>query len=383
MKRCVSFMILLLAVAIIAYAPPVLRTWINSTFGELRMGFGPHFHMGVDFSTWEGNPRSGIKITAVEDGYLERIEIDPDDLYGCVVVLKHPSGYKTVYAHLGGFSRGLRTSTGADISAILDDLLGKFGVSEEIWKRRLEEMRRRSKAVFGQAFEPFTNEDELYPLCFEEGWAGKPRKITVRFAPNEVRVRQGEVIGFSGASGNVQGPHCHFEVRSSDEKVSYDPFGVYPDILRWIERPVRNEIAVEKLAIDGKIVEYSPDEVYEFEGDYPRISILAYSDYAVRGYSYRLGLRGITVSLDGNVLYEISFDEIPRDEFDRVFYVYNEKLSRVKGKYEAWYDLFPKGDVDVVKVNSYTRLPDFFTLSITLFDYFGNEKTLKLHFRRK
>ena len=373
---------LLVSALVLSYVPPVLRTWINSTFGELRLGFKPHFHMGVDFSTWEGNPRSGIKIVAVEDGELERIEIDPDDLYGCVVVIRHKD-YKTVYAHLSGFSKDMKTSTGAGISAILRDLLARYGVSEDVWKMKLEEMRKEAKRIYGNAYEPFMNEDELYPLCFKEGWKGKPKKITVEFPAGEVKIKQGQVIGYSGASGNVQGPHCHFEVRSLDEEISYDPLSVYPEMVRWIERPVKNEIVLEKIAIDGKVYDYSKDEVYEFEGEYPRISILAYSDYSVKWYRYRLGLKRISMSVNGRKVYEIDFGEISREDFYKAFYVYDEELSSLKGKYEAWYDLFPKGKIGVVRVNEISRFPDSSVVEIELFDYFGNVKKVELKLRRK
>ncbi len=385
MKKAFVIIALAVSILVLAYAPPVLKTWLTSTFGELRLGFGPHFHMGVDFSTWEGNPKIGVKILAVEDGYLDRIEIDPDDLYGCKVILYHKNGYKTLYAHLAGFSRDLRTSLGASISVILQDFANKYGVSKDVWKSQLEQMREKAKQIYGEAFEAFTNEDSLYPLCFKEGWAEKPRKIVIKFPKNEVKVRQGQVIGYSGASGNVQGPHCHFEVRSADERFSYDPLSIYPDILKWIDQPLKNSIVFKKIAIDGKVYEYSPDKVYEFSGDYPKIAILAYSDYAVRGYSYRLGLKGISMKLDGSStpIYEIFFDRISRSEMNKAFLIYNEKLSSLKGKYEAWYDLYPKGTVDVLKSSKMTRFPDNSEITITILDYFGHKRDFKVKLKRK
>ena len=385
MKKSFTALIILLSILIVAYVPPVLRTWLTSTFGELRLGFWPHFHMGVDFSTWEGNPKIGIKILAVDDGYVDRIVIDPDDLYGCNIVLSHKNGFKTLYAHLSGFSRSLRTSAGADISTILQDFVNRYGVSKDVWKDRLEQMREEGKKEYGEAFEAFTNEDSLYPLCFKEGWAERPRRIVIKFPKDEIKVRQGQVIAYSGDSGNVQGPHCHFEVRSQDEKFSYDPFSVYPNMTRWIEKPVREDIVLSKIAIDGKVYDYSPNKVYEFSGDYPKIAVLAFSDYAVRGDSYRLGLRSLSMRFEDSTspMYEIFFDRIPMDEVKKAFAVYDDKLSSLKGGYNAWYDLYPKGDVSVIRQNDIPRFPNDSTVIITLGDYFGNEKDFKITLRRK
>ncbi len=385
MKKIFILVAIFLSLLMLAYVPPVLKTWLNSTFGELRLGFWPHFHMGVDFSTWEGNPKIGIKILSVDDGYVDRIVIDPDDLYGCTIVLSHRNGYKTLYAHLAGFSKNLKTSTGADISAILQDFINRYAVSKDVWKDRLDQMRLDGKEKYGQAFEAFTNEDSLYPLCFKEGWAEKPRRIVIKFPKDEIKVRQGQVVAYSGESGNVQGPHCHFEVRDQDERFSYDPFSIYPDILRWIDQPVRNSIVLLKVAIDGKMYDYSPNKVYEFSGDYPKIAVLAFSDYAVRGYSYRLGLRGLSLSLSGRTspIYEVFFDRIPMDEMKKAFLVYDEKLSSLRGEYNAWYDLYPKGEVSVAKYGDIPRFPDKSTVVITLRDYFGNTKNFNLNLKRK
>ena len=383
MKKLAVVLLVILSIWALSYVPPVLKTWLNSTYGELRLGHWPHFHLGVDFSTWEGNPKVGIKILAVDDGYVDRIIIDPDDLYGCTIVLSHKNGYKTLYAHLSGFSTNLKTSMGADISAILQDFVNRYAVSKDVWKGKLNQMREEGKKEYGEAFEAFTNGDSLYPLCFKDGWAGKPRRIVIKFPKGEVKVKQGQVVAYSGESGNVQGPHCHFEVRSQDERFSYDPFSVYPDMLRWIDQPVRNDIVLLKIAVDGKVYDYSPNGVYEFSGDYPKIAVLAFSDYAVRGYSYRLGLRGLSLNLNGNQIYEVFFDRIPMDEMKKAFFVYDEKLSSLRGNYNAWYDLYPKGDVSVVKNNNIPRFPDNSTLVITLRDYFGKKKDFKVKLRRK
>lgn len=56
------------------FEPPVSNSYVTATFMEFRStGNLPHFHMGVDFSTFL---REGVEIRAAEDGYVVRLEID-------------------------------------------------------------------------------------------------------------------------------------------------------------------------------------------------------------------------------------------------------------------------------------------------------------------
>jgi len=65
---------------------------LSANFGELRPN---HFHMGLDFKT---NGKEGVKILAIDNGYISRIKISPYG-YGKVVYINHPNGITSVYAH--------------------------------------------------------------------------------------------------------------------------------------------------------------------------------------------------------------------------------------------------------------------------------------------
>ncbi len=66
---------------------PVLKTW--------------RAHKGIDY----GAP-SGTRVRATADGLVTFVGRKGG--YGNVVILRHPNGYSTLYAHLSGFGQGLR-----------------------------------------------------------------------------------------------------------------------------------------------------------------------------------------------------------------------------------------------------------------------------------
>jgi hypothetical protein len=129
---------------------------LAGNFGEPRKS---HFHTGLDFRT---NQMEGLKVYAVADGYVSRINVSGGG-YGNALYITHPSGYTTVYAHLREFS-------------------------DKIQKRlRTEQYSKESFAV------------------------------DFNLPPNEIVVKQGDVIALSGNTGGSGGPHLHFEVRDANE----------------------------------------------------------------------------------------------------------------------------------------------------------------------
>ena len=130
---------------------------LSGTFGERRAG---HFHSGIDIKTWA---QSGYDCYAVEDGYVSRIKESPGG-YGKVLYLKLDNGQTAVYAHLDKFNGSL--------------------------------------------------EKISYSLKLKEN----TNLVDKHFLPNEVRVRKGNVIAFTGGSG-TRYPHLHFEHRDAEDRL--------------------------------------------------------------------------------------------------------------------------------------------------------------------
>ena len=139
---------------------------ITGNYGEIRPN---HFHVGLDFST---DSDLNLPIRSVYDGYVSRIKISSVG-YGKVIYITHPNGYVSVYAHQKNYASKIDT----------------------IVKQKQKEQRK--------------NEIELY------------------FNLNEIPVKKGEIIGYTGNSGRSTGPHLHFEIREEKSEIPINPLLIY------------------------------------------------------------------------------------------------------------------------------------------------------------
>ena len=154
--------LIITAIAVAAFAGAGAQNYVSpldvatlqtsSNFGKLR---STRFHSGVDFRT---EMVEGKKVFAVQKGYISRIGVKPYG-YGNVVYVTHPDGRVSVYGHLSRFTPAVEKYV------------------------RAERYRLKKNTI------------DLFPS------AGK------------FPVEQGELIGWSGNTGNSFGPHLHFEIR--------------------------------------------------------------------------------------------------------------------------------------------------------------------------
>ncbi|MCC6684975.1 MAG: M23 family metallopeptidase [Bacteroidia bacterium] len=135
---------------------------LSAPFGQLRDN---HFHSGLDIRTFE---KEGLPVKAVADGWISRIKISAWG-YGNAIYIDHPNGYTSVYAHLQRYN----------------DSITEF-VKEEQYRNESFEVE-----VF-------------------------PRK-------NQLPIKRGDLIAFSGNSGGSTGPHLHFELRNTKTEYPINP----------------------------------------------------------------------------------------------------------------------------------------------------------------
>ena len=137
--------------------PLDIKATVSGSFGELRSN---HFHAGIDFTT---NQTTGLPVYAIDEGFVSRIFVSPSG-YGKAVYIDHPNGYTTVYGHLDSFAPKIET--------IITNL-------------------QYEKQSFS---------------------------IDHYFEPEDIILKKGEIIGYSGNSGSSGGPHLHFELRETDSE---------------------------------------------------------------------------------------------------------------------------------------------------------------------
>jgi hypothetical protein len=144
-------------------APLDIRLSLSGSFGELRNN---HFHTGLDFKT---NQKEGLNVYASADGYVSRIKISAYG-YGKAIYITHSNGFTSVYGHLQQ---------------------GSGKIQEYIKMAHYKE---------------------------------KSFEIELFLNPEELVVKQGEIIALSGNSGGSGGPHLHFEIRDSNSEKPINPF---------------------------------------------------------------------------------------------------------------------------------------------------------------
>lgn len=257
----------------------------SGSFGELRNN---HFHSGLDLKT---NGKTGLPVYAVADGYVSRIKISTYG-YGKAIYITHPNGYTTVYGHL-------------------ERANGKI---EEIIKKR----------------------------HYEE----KSFEIELFFKPNELSVKQAEVIAFSGNSGGSGGPHLHFEFRDSKTENVLNPllFGYdklvvdkfKPKVTGIMVYPLNDTIAVN----DDFIAQAIPLSANS-EGNY--ISQRVYTNGAI-GFGINTfdnmtnpynknGIYKVSTFVNGVPYFSYEFDSFSFDESKHInyfidFYRYKNQRQR-------------------------------------------------------
>ncbi len=302
---------------------------LSGTFGERRAG---HFHSGIDIKTWA---RPGYDCYAVGDGYIARVSEHPNG-YGKVLYLKLDNGQTAVYAHLLKFT-------------------GKLEMTVYSLKER-----------------------------------NKTNIVDKSFAPNEIRVREGTLIAYSGGSG-TQYPHLHFELRDRQDrplnplKNGFDVEDkVAPKPLQLALTPADIQSEVQGENTYGVFpLEYFRNDIYVC-----RDTIQAKGRILVSLQAYDQSASGNSNGVYQSVLYyqgkkkfvkqfdKFSFDETGLIVLDRDYRLadhgfgdFHALYSKDANRTFSAYDSTLNGVIDV--------LPGYQTLVIQLRDTHGNRSSVK------
>ena len=239
---------------------------LSGNFGELRNN---HFHSGIDFKTQgvEGKP-----IHAVQDGYVSRISVSPWG-YGNGLYLTHPDGTTTVYGHLQRFAPSI------------------------------------ARYIKTQQYE-------------QESF-----NVNLFLDPDQLPVKKGEIVAYSGNTGSSGGPHLHFEVRDTESEEVLDPIEYFKEKITDTRAPKIQGILVcpqpGKGVVNGSSRKLELKPVTAKNGKQTitgKIEAWGEIGLAVKAYDYMdnttniYGVKDITLRQDSQIIYHSNLDRFAFDE---------------------------------------------------------------------
>lgn len=284
-------------------SPVDIPIYLAGNFGEIR---STHFHAGIDIKT---QGVIGKKIYAVENGYISRIKISVNS-YGKTIYINHSNGYTSVYGHLNKFNSKL--------------------------EKLVKEIQYQN------------NEFEINYI---------PKQ-------NELMIKKGEVIGFSGNSGSSEGPHLHFEVRETANQIPINPlffnFNIIDDIAPVIYNLIIYPLSVEsKINGENKTLHLKLKRIankFSFY-DTSQITVSGKIGFGVEMNDFlnnsqnKCGIYTLTVSVDSLLIYSHSIDKFTFNEngYVKSHIDYSEKIKSNKTIQKTF--IAPNNDLSIYKFN--------------------------------
>ncbi|MAV63967.1 MAG: hypothetical protein CMG00_02125 [Candidatus Marinimicrobia bacterium] len=304
---------------------------ITACFGEMRTN---RYHAGIDIRTYGIN---GREIYSISDGYVYRIKVSNDG-YGNVLYIKLNDKNIALYAHLSKFNKKIQKIV-----------------------HQIQTMR------------------DSY-------------SIDHLIEPGLINVKKGEIIGYTGDTGGLSGPHLHFEIRDEINRPINPLKTNLIDYLTDNKNPIPKTIAITPQSINTKIDgnifmkeyeahmidfnNYIIKDTINIEGEFG-ISVKVFDKIDLQPFNF--GIYSIELFIDSLYHYGIKFD---KTSFEQSNQMYLERdynlLSKNKGEF---YQLFkPKHQnnyfVDKKSKNSILKDSGIHQFHIKITDIKKNQSNL-------
>lgn len=316
------------------FYPLGLSPAISGSFGEIRTD---HFHSGVDFRT---NGKTDYKVYASEDGFVSRIKVSSVG-FGKTIYIEHPNGLTTVYAHLGRFS----------------DRIARIVEKEQYQKNSFEV--------------------ELFP------------------SRNEIEIKKGEVIAFSGNSGSSGGPHLHYEIRHTSSQIPISPLNYFDS---WTNAdnsaPTINKIYLYQIDSIGYMTDSLSRQSLNFNKNRSfcsitdTISAFGLIGLGIESYDYvneqsnRCGFERVSVFINEQNIYSLNIDSFAFAEtkYSNSIIDYYTKITRNEEIVKLWVDENNKfSGLKYNKSKGFISIEDgkIYNFVIEIEDFAGNKTIAK------
>lgn len=307
--------------------PLDIPMFLSGSFAELRSN---HFHSGIDIKT---NERTGFPVYTIREGWVSRIKVSPWG-FGYAIYINHESGLTSVYAHLDRFNPQIST-------LVLD-----------------EQYKKQSFSI------------DLY------------------FEKNEIRIKDSEIIGFTGNSGSSGGPHLHFEMRDQASQKPINPLSFEFDVIDQIKPEFEALVVYNKGIIRTYNIYQNQSEFYikdDVEVDGPfNIGVITkdVSDFSRNP----LGINKIELFNEGELIYKymnqkFSFSESRYINSQIDYKVYKTTKKRIQ---KLFVDPGNKLSSNIEKLDHIDLKPsEFKRFKINIYDSKNNKSQLSFNIKGK
>lgn len=308
---------------------------ISGSFGELRPN---HFHAGLDFRT---EKKVGLPIYAAADGFVSRLKVSTSG-YGKVVYITHPNGYTTVYGHLQNYYSSIQ------------DLLKK------------------------------------------EQYTRKAYEVEMYLAPNELPLKKGDLIAYSGNTGSSGGPHLHFEIRDTTTEMVINPllFGLSAEVKDDVAPQITGLMAYavgDSSQVNGSAKPVMINLSLQKDGSYLAGKVLASGkigfsintfDTANDTYN-KNGIYKLDTYMNGLPYFSYEFDSFSFDETRYIntfidYSVYEAQKQRYQKLFSGY--LYPNNIIKIKKNDGIVNVSSNFTMNykIVVQDFVGNKTVVNV-----
>jgi len=321
---------------VVFISPIDFPIYLSGNFGEIRSA---HFHSGIDIKT---QGVQGKNIYAVEDGYISRIKVSVNS-YGKTLYINHPNGFTTVYGHLSKFN--------SKIEKLVKDIQYE------------------------------NNEFEINYF---------PKK-------DELPVKKGELIAYSGNTGSSKGPHLHFEVRETNNQIPVNPLlfnfrvidNIPPILYSIVIYPISDYSKVNGLNKPVQLKLKRGNSYYSI-ADTNQIFLSGDIGFGIEmndflnGSRNKCGIHTLSLFIDSNLIYKHSIDKF---SFYETGYVkshidYAEKIRSKKTIQKAF--IAPNNNLSIyesaINKGVFTFINDTtYEIKLVATDVHGNKSELLLN----